>query len=171
MDRAIFPGLQGAPKMDLIAARAALLAEVQTSSFQRYAGKVLRNAKALEAGLLETGATLVSGGTSSHLLLLSLMSWDMSGRQLEAALSAAQVIANRNPIPFDNRPPSEASGLRIGSAALTTRGFDEAQFVRLGKLIGNVITSTNKHNGIANLSAFVKENTKGLPLFNEKWLA
>ncbi|MCC8960418.1 hypothetical protein H8B02_45580 [Bradyrhizobium sp. Pear77] len=121
--------------------------------------------------MLETGATLVSRGTSSHLLLLSLMSRDMSGRQLEAALSGANVIANRNPIPFDNRPPSEAGGLRIGSATLTTRGFDEAQFVRLGKLIGDVITSTNKHHGIASLSDFVRENTEGLPLFNEKWLA
>ncbi|MGY4182917.1 glycine hydroxymethyltransferase [Bradyrhizobium sp. USDA 4518] len=170
IDRAIFPGLQGAPKMDLIAARAALFAEVQTPCFQRYAREVLKNAKALENGLLEAGATLVSGGTSSHLLLLSLMSSDMSGRQLEVALSGAQVIANRNPIPFDRRPPSEAGGLRIGSAALTTRGFDEAQFVQLGKLIGDVVTSTDKHRGIASLSAFVRDNTEGLPLFNEKWL-
>lgn len=171
IDRAIFPGLQGAPKMDLIAARAVLLADVQTACFQRYARDVLRNAKALETGLREAGATLVSGGTSSHLLLLNLLNWNMSGLQLEVALEEAQVIANKNPIPFDKRPPSEAGGLRIGSAALTTRGFDESQFIRLGRLIGDVITSTNKDHGIASLSTFVKENTVGLPLFNERWLA
>ncbi|MES0033642.1 serine hydroxymethyltransferase, partial [Mesorhizobium sp. M0040] len=114
VDRAIFPGLQGAPKMDLIAARAVLLAEVQTSCFERYVGDVLRHAKALERGLIDTGAKLVSGGTSSHLLLLNLLKCDTTGIEIERSLLEGQVVTNKNPIPFDTLPPSKAGGLRIG---------------------------------------------------------
>ncbi|MER8930882.1 serine hydroxymethyltransferase [Mesorhizobium sp. M0859] len=171
IDRAIFPGLQGAPKMDLIAARAVLLAEVQTARFGEYARAVVRNAKALEGGLLEAGASLVSGGTSSHLLLLNLSKCNTTGREVELLLSEAQVIANKNPIPFDTLPPSKAGGLRIGSAALTTRGFDEAQFFELGILVGKVVMSIKSKEMIVDLMSFVERNTQGLPLFNQKWVA
>lgn len=170
IDRAIFPGLQGAPKMDLIAARAALLSEVTTVRFQEYAKDVLRNAKALERGLLYAGATLVSGGTSSHLLLLNLLRCRTTGNEVESSLLEAQVVANKNPIPFDTLPPSKAGGLRIGSAALTTRGFDEQQFFELGVMIGTVVTSACNHERVADLRSFVKESTQGLPLFNQKWV-
>ncbi|MER8950951.1 serine hydroxymethyltransferase [Mesorhizobium sp. M0809] len=170
IDRAIFPGLQGAPKMDLIAARAALLSEVTTVRFQQYAREVLRNAKALERGLLYAGATLVSGGTSSHLLLLNLLRSRTTGNEIESSLLEAQVVANKNPIPFDTLPPSKAGGLRIGSAALTTRGFDEQQFFELGGMIGKVVTTACNHDRVADLRSFVKENTQGLPLFNQKWV-
>ncbi|MER8912107.1 serine hydroxymethyltransferase [Mesorhizobium sp. M0854] len=170
IDRSIFPGLQGAPKMDLIAARAVLLAEVQTSRFQEYAKAVLLNAKALERGLVYAGATLVSGGTSSHLLLLNLLRCGVTGNEVETSLLEARVVANKNSIPFDTIPPSKAGGLRIGSAALTTRGFDEAQFFELGVMIAKVITSASNHARIADLRSFVKQNTQGLPLFNRKWV-
>ncbi|OHV76723.1 serine hydroxymethyltransferase [Ensifer sp. LCM 4579] len=171
IDRAIFPGLQGAPKMDLIAARAVLLAEVQTSRFKEYAKAVLSNAKALERGLTYAGATLVSGGTSSHLLLLNLLRCGTTGNEVETSLREAQVVANKNPIPFDTLPPSKAGGLRIGSAALTTRGFDEGQFFELGVMIGKIVTSASNPNRVADLRLFVQQNTRGLPLFNRKWVA
>ncbi|TIL34702.1 MAG: serine hydroxymethyltransferase [Mesorhizobium sp.] len=171
IDRAIFPGLQGAPKMDLIAARAVLLAEVQTDQFQEYSRDVLRNAKALERGLLCAGATLVSGGTSSHLLLINLLRCGTTGNEIEKSLLEAQVVTNKNPIPFDTLPPSKAGGLRIGSAALTTRGLAEEQFVELGVMIGNVVMSDRNHNRVADLRSFVNQNTRGLPLFNRKWVA
>lgn len=163
--------MQGAPKMDLIASRAALLAEVQTARFQEYAKAVLRNAKALERGLLSAGATLVSGGTSSHLLLLNLLRCGTSGNEIEKSLLAAQVVANKNPIPFDTLPSSKAGGLRIGSAALTTRGFDDEQFFELGVMIAKVVISLSNSERVAELRSFVKQNTQGLPLFNEKWVA
>ncbi|UVK57055.1 serine hydroxymethyltransferase [Mesorhizobium sp. AR02] len=171
IDRAIFPGLQGAPKMDLIAARGALLAEVQTPRFREYAKDVLSNAKALERGLLDAGASLVSGGTSSHLILLNLLKCNTTGLEIEGYLSEGRVITNKNPVPFDTLPSSKAGGLRIGSAALTTRGFDEARFFELGVLIGKVVTSTHKRDRIVDLRSFVDRNTQGLPLFNQKWLA
>ncbi|MER8562683.1 serine hydroxymethyltransferase [Mesorhizobium sp. M0578] len=171
IDRAIFPGLQGAPKMDMIAARAALLAEVQTPCFREYARDVLRNAKALEHGLIYAGVTLVSGGTSSHLLLLNLLRCGMTGNEMEDLLLEARVIGNKNPIPFDTLPPSKAGGLRIGSAALTTRGFDEGQCFELGVLIGKVVTSSRRRERVADLRSFVNESTQGLPLFGQKWVA
>ncbi|MER9133163.1 serine hydroxymethyltransferase [Mesorhizobium sp. M0768] len=171
IDRAIFPGLQGAPKMDLIAARASLLAEVQTVQFREYAKDVLKNAKALERGLIYEGVTLVSGGTSSHLLLINLLSCGTNGSQIEKALLQAQVVTNKNPIPFDTLPPSKAGGLRIGSAAMTTRGFNEEQFFEVGGMIGKVVMSEGNHDRVEELRSFVEQNTQGLPLFNRKWVA
>ncbi|RWE25719.1 serine hydroxymethyltransferase [Mesorhizobium sp.] len=169
VDRAIFPGLQGAPKMDLIAARAALLSEVTTARFQEYARDVLSNAKALERGLLYAGVPLVSGGTSSHLLLLNLLKCHTTGNEIEGSLLKSHVVSNKNSVPFDTLPPSKAGGLRIGSAALTTRGFDQHRFFELGVMIGNVVMSACSHDRMADLRSFVKESTKGLPLFNGKW--
>ncbi|WP_027681551.1 serine hydroxymethyltransferase [Rhizobium leguminosarum] len=171
VDRAVFPGFQGAPKMDLIAARAALLAEVQQPRFRDYACSVLTNAKALERGLKDAGAELVSGGSSSHLLLIDLLKCDTTGAEIEKALLQSGVATNKNPIPFDTLPPSKAGGLRIGSAALTTRGFDEAQFFNLGILIGNIIASHDKNKGLQTLTAFVRASVEGLPLFNHKWVS
>ncbi|UVK48301.1 serine hydroxymethyltransferase (plasmid) [Mesorhizobium sp. AR07] len=171
IDRAIFPGLQGAPKMDMIAARAVLLSEVQTDRFREYARDVLRNAKALERGLVHAGVTLVSGGTSSHLLLLNVLRCGTTGSEIERLLMEAHVVANKNPIPFDTLSPSKAGGLRIGSAALTTRGLDEGQFVELGGMIGKVVMSASNPHRVADLRSFVEQNTQGLPLFNRKWVA
>ncbi|TIV55931.1 serine hydroxymethyltransferase [Mesorhizobium sp.] len=171
IDRAIFPGLQSAPKMDMIASRAVLLSEVQTECFQEYAKEVLRNAKALERGLLDEGVHLVSGGTSSHLLLLNLSKSNTSGLDVEQALLEADVVSNKNPVPFDTLPPSKSGGLRIGSAALTTRGFEEEQCFELGVLVGLVVASGCAPSKVADLKSFVRDNTKGLPLFNPRWMA
>ncbi|RWL81958.1 MAG: serine hydroxymethyltransferase [Mesorhizobium sp.] len=171
IDRAIFPGLQSAPKMDMIASRAVLLAEVQTERFQEYAKAVLRNAKALERGLLDVGVHLVSGGTSCHLLLLNLSKSNTSGLDVEQALLEADVVSNKNAVPFDTLPPSKSGGLRIGSAALTTRGFGEEQCFELGVSVGLVVTSGCAANKITDLKSFVRENTKRLPLFNPRWMA
>ncbi|MER9871368.1 serine hydroxymethyltransferase [Mesorhizobium sp. M0136] len=170
VDRAIFPGLQGAPKMDLIAARAVLLGEVQKPRFQEYCADVLKHAKALERGLVYAGATLVSGGTSSHLLLINLLRCGTTGVEIERLLSEGHIITNKNAIPFDTLPPSKSGGLRIGSAALTTRGFREEQFFEVGVMIGKVITSGRNRDMVADLRSFVKKNTAGLPLFNPKWM-
>ncbi|MES0033569.1 serine hydroxymethyltransferase, partial [Mesorhizobium sp. M0040] len=91
--------------------------------------------------------------------------------EIERSLLEGQVVTNKNPIPFDTLPPSKAGGLRIGSAALTTRGFNEEQFFELGVMIGKVVTSTSKQDIVADLRAFVKTNTQGLPLFNRNWVA
>jgi glycine hydroxymethyltransferase len=139
IDRAVFPGLQGGPFEHAIAAKAVCLKEAMTPEFVAYQQQVVRNAQALARRLQERGHRIVSGGTDNHLLLLDLTPLGVTGKKAAADLERGGIITNKNAIPFDTRPPFEASGLRMGSPAVTTRGFTEAEMVQLADWIDTIL--------------------------------
>lgn len=156
VNSAIFPGTQGGPLMHVIAGKAVAFAEAATDEFKSYQHRVVKNAKMLADTLIEGGLKLVSGGTDNHLLLLDLRGQDMSGKELEARLDSVRITANKNTVPGDPRGPRETSGMRFGSPAVTTRGFDEEDMRLVGELI---IKATLDFD---NQKHFIKENVKEL---------
>ncbi|MBM3517601.1 MAG: serine hydroxymethyltransferase [Alphaproteobacteria bacterium] len=139
INSAVFPGLQGGPLMHVIAAKAVALKEALTPEFRRYAGAVVANAKIVAETLMARGIEVVSGGTDSHLLLVDLRTKRLTGRQVEEALERARITTNKNAIPFDPEKPTVTSGIRIGTAAITTRGFGVAECREVGAAIADVI--------------------------------
>ena len=139
LNSAIFPGIQGGPLMHVIAAKAVAFKEALDPSFVAYQTQVLKNAKVLERVLKERNINIVSGGTQNHLLLLDITSTEFSGKEAEAALGRANITVNKNSIPNDPRSPFVTSGLRIGSPAITTRGFKEAQCELVANLFADVV--------------------------------
>jgi len=135
IDKAVFPGLQGGPHVNQIAAIGVALYEAMQPSFKKYARQVVKNAKALAAELKKLGWHIISGGTDTHLFLVDTMSRGISGREASDKLEKAGIIVNKNAIPFDRRSPVDPSGIRIGTPALTTRGFKEKDFKKLARLI------------------------------------
>ena len=126
IDKGIFPGTQGGPLMHIIAAKAVCFKEAMSDEFRKYQHQIILNAKALEAGLRENGVRMVSGGTDNHLILIDLCDTDISGLQLETWMEEANITVNKNMVPRDRRKPTETSGLRVGTPAVTTRGLREA---------------------------------------------
>ncbi|MFT4694780.1 MAG: glycine hydroxymethyltransferase [Francisella sp.] len=139
LNSAIFPGIQGGPLMHVIAAKAVAFKEALDPSFVAYQTQVLKNAKVLERVLKERNINIISGGTQNHLLLLDITSTEFSGKEAEAALGRANITVNKNSIPNDPRSPFVTSGLRIGSPAITTRGFKEAQCELVANLFADVV--------------------------------
>ncbi len=139
LDSAVFPGLQGGPLMHVIAAKAVAFGEALRPEFKDYAQRVIDNARALADALMASGMNIVSGGTDSHLMLVDLRPKGVTGKAAEASLERANITCNKNGIPFDPAPPAITSGLRLGSPAGTTRGFGQAEFRRIGKLIAEVV--------------------------------
>jgi glycine hydroxymethyltransferase len=139
LDSAVFPGLQGGPLMHVIAAKAVAFGEALRPEFKDYARRVIENARALADALMASGMNIVSGGTDSHLMLVDLRPKGVTGKAAEASLERANITCNKNGIPFDPAPPAVTSGLRLGSPAGTTRGFGQAEFQRIGKLIAEVV--------------------------------
>jgi glycine hydroxymethyltransferase len=140
IDAMVFPGMQGGPLMHVIAAKAVAFQEAMQPQFATYQQKVIENARTLAQGLKDLGLRLVSGGTDNHLILVDLTSLGITGRQAEAALEEVGIIVNRNAIPFDPRPPQIASGIRLGTPPVTTRGFDSQQMKRIAQIIMQVLT-------------------------------
>ena len=139
VDRSIFPGMQGGPLMHCIAAKAAAFGEALRPEFRYYLQRIVDNAKALAQALQGEGLRLVSGGTDNHLMLVDVGAAGVTGRETEEALDDVGITVNKNAIPFDPRPPRVASGIRIGTPAVTTRGFGHAEMEELGELIAAVI--------------------------------
>lgn len=139
IDKAVFPGVQGGPLMHIIAAKAVCFLEAMQPEFVAYQKQVILNAKALAAGLAAQGFRIVSGGTDTHLLLLDVFSKGIRGRDAERALDEAYITVNKNKIPFDTNPPVNPSGIRLGSPAVTTRGFKEAEMDEVAGLIAQVL--------------------------------
>ncbi|MCS7314025.1 MAG: serine hydroxymethyltransferase [Bryobacterales bacterium] len=139
IDRSVFPGVQGGPLVHVIAAKAVCLKEAMTPEFAAYQKQVVANARALALGLREAGFRVVSGGTDTHLLLVDVFSRGLRGRDAEQALDAAHITVNKNTIPFDVNPPLNPSGIRLGSPAVTTRGFREAEMREVAELIAMVL--------------------------------
>src|SRR5438477_15724 len=135
VDRAVFPGLQGGPLMHTIAAKAACFRIAATEAFREYQTQVRANADALSESLVEEGLDVLTGGTDTHLLLLDLRASEWTGKDAEDRLDEVKLTVNRNTIPFDERPPTVASGVRIGTPAATMRGFDEDDFREVGAIV------------------------------------
>ncbi|MBQ8934579.1 MAG: serine hydroxymethyltransferase [Lachnospiraceae bacterium] len=135
IDRAVFPGAQGGPLMHIIAAKAVALGEALRPEFKDYQAQIVKNAKVLADTLTAGGIDLVSGGTDNHLMLLDLRKLNMTGQELEDRLDRVHITVNKNSIPGDTRPPMETSGIRIGTPAVTTRGFKEEEMKIVGDLI------------------------------------
>jgi glycine hydroxymethyltransferase len=136
IDKAIFPGIQGGPLMHIIAAKAVALGEALTDEFKEYQKQIVKNAACLAEALKEEGFTIVSGGTDNHLMLLDLRSMNLTGKEFEHMLDEVHITANKNTIPADPQSPFVTSGLRIGTPAVTSRGFKEAEMKKIAHWLG-----------------------------------
>jgi glycine hydroxymethyltransferase len=165
INSAIFPGLQGGPLMHVIAAKAVALGEALKPEFRVYQKQVLENARTMAATLAQRGARIVSGGTDSHLFLVDLRAKGLTGKDAEAVLAKAHITVNKNAIPNDPEKPFITSGIRIGSPAITTRGFAEIECEELGHLIADILEAPDDEVSLAQARAGVAELTKKFPVY------
>jgi len=165
INSAVFPGLQGGPLMHVIAGKAAAFKEAQEPSFIDYQKQVIANAKALAETLISRGLRIVSGGTDSHVMLVDLRAKKMTGKEAERVLGEAHITCNKNGIPNDPEKPMVTSGIRLGSPAMTTRGFKEAEARQVGHFIADVLDNPNDPENIAKVRAQVSELTKRFPVY------
>jgi glycine hydroxymethyltransferase len=142
VDKAVFPGLQGGPLMHTVAAKASCFRIAATQAFRDYQAQIRRNADALSDTLMERGLDVLTGGTDTHLLQLDLRNSDWTGKDAEERLHDVRITANRNTVPFDERPPTVASGVRLGTPAMTMRGFDDDDFREVGEIIADALTES-----------------------------
>lgn len=168
IDKSIFPGIQGGPLMHVIAAKAVAFGEALQPEFKEYQRQVIANAQALAAGLEEEGLRIVSGGTDNHLLLVDLQGIDITGKAAEHALDAAGITVNKNTIPFDPASPFVTSGIRLGTAAMTTRGFKEDDMQEVARLIGRVLKQHEDESVLAEALQDVRTLTAKFPLYPER---
>ncbi|MBT8562171.1 serine hydroxymethyltransferase [Polynucleobacter paneuropaeus] len=166
INSAVFPGLQGGPLMHVIAGKATAFKEALEPSFKDYQKQVIANAKALAETLTERGLRIVSGRTESHVMLVDLRAKKMTGKEAERILGEAHITCNKNGIPNDPEKPMVTSGIRLGSPAMTTRGFKEAEAKQVGHLIADVLDNPHDANNIAQVRARVTELTKRFPVYS-----
>ena len=165
VDKAVFPGMQGGPLMHVIAAKAVCLKEAMSDSFKAYQRQVRVNATTLANRLMARGIKLVSGGTDNHLMLVNLIELGVNGKQAQEALDLAGITVNKNTIPFETLKPYLASGIRIGTPALTTRGMQEAEMELIGDLIYKVLTNPDSEEVRAEVKSAVDSLCKQFPLY------
>jgi len=165
VDRSLFPGVQGGPLMHVVAAKAVCLREAAQSAFGDYQRQVVRNAARLAGALAAQGFRIVSGGTDNHLLLVDVFSRGLTGRASEEALGRAGITVNKNAIPFDEQPPMVASGIRLGTPALTTRGMAEAEMDTVAELIGRVLSAPDDERVAGIVRAEVERLCRKFPLY------
>jgi len=166
LDRAVFPGLQGGPLMHVIAAKAVALGEALSEDFRTYQRRILADAKRLATRLEERGFRIVSGGTDNHLFLLDVASKGLTGKLAEEALEAAAITVNKNAIPYDEKPPMVASGIRIGTPALATRGMGEEEMDLVGDLIAEVLAEPESDAVRADVRQRVEALAARFPLYD-----
>lgn len=164
IDKAIFPGMQGGPLMHIIAAKAICFKEALSDEFKNYASQVVKNTNVLANELMNRGFELVSGGTDNHLILVDLRNKNITGKECESLLDSIGITVNKNCIPFEERSPFVTSGIRIGTAAVTTRGFKENEMLIIADLIDKVVK--NKNGNVEFLTKEVSKVTKKFPLFS-----
>jgi glycine hydroxymethyltransferase len=166
IDRAVFPGVQGGPLMHIVAAKAVCFREALDPSFAEYQRQVVRNAQQLAATLSADGFRIVSGGTDNHIVLLDVFSKGLTGKVAEKALGAAGITVNKNAIPFDQNPPMVASGIRLGTPAMTTRGMREPEMAQIGHLISRVLAAPDSADVHAQVKAEVEALCRTFPLYS-----
>jgi glycine hydroxymethyltransferase len=167
LDRAVFPGVQGGPLMHIVAAKAVCFKEAMEPAFKDYQRQTLANAQRLATALSAQGFRVVSGGTDNHLMLVDVFSKGITGKAAEAALGKAGITVNKNAIPFDQNPPMVASGIRIGTPAITTRGMGEPEMDQIGELIARVLAAPEDDRAIAMVKTEVERLTQRFPLYPE----
>ena len=165
VNRSLFPGVQGGPLMHVIAAKAVCFEEATEPSFVQYQQQVVRNASRLAVAISDRGFRVVSGGTDNHIVLVDVFSRGLTGKVSEEALGKAEITVNKNTIPFDEQPPMVASGIRLGTPALTTRGMTEAEMDTIADLIVRVLSAPEDDNVIRMVRDEVKELCRKFPLY------
>ena len=165
LNRITFPGIQGGPLVHVVAGKAICFKEAMTPEFKAYAQQVVDNARVLAETLLGEGFRLVSGGTDNHLILLDVGAMGATGKEAEEALGNAGMAVNKNAIPFDTRPPMVASGVRIGTSALTTRGMKNEEMKVIGKWIADAIRERESESALEGIGKKVKDLTASFPLY------
>jgi len=167
LDRTMFPGVQGGPLMHVIAAKAVCLKEAAEPGFTDYQRQIVANAQALAAALTAAGFRLVSGGTDNHLMLVDVFSKGITGKVAEAALGKAAITVNKNAIPFDQNPPMVASGIRVGTPALTTRGMREREMETVAELITRALRTPDDDGALGMVRTEVEALCRKFPLYPE----
>jgi glycine hydroxymethyltransferase len=167
LDRTVFPGIQGGPLMHIIAAKAVCLKEAAEPAFAEYQRQIARNAQTLARALSSAGFRLVSGGTDTHLMLVDVFSRGITGKVAEAALGKAGITVNKNAIPFDQNPPMVASGIRIGTPAVTTRGMKEPEMEIVAGLIARALATPEDDGALGMIRAEVEVLCRKFPLYPE----
>jgi len=168
IDKTVFPGIQGGPLMHVIAAKAVALKEALSDEFKQYQNQIVKNAKKLSEKLMEKGFRIVSGGTDNHLMLVDLRNKNITGKEAETALEKAGIIVNKNMIPYDDKPPTVTSGIRIGTPSVTTRGMKENEMELIAELIDEVIRNYQNEDKLNKISLKVKELCDAFPLYKER---
>lgn len=165
IDSAVFPGIQGGPLEHVIGAKAVAFGEAIDSPFGDYAKQVIANARALAKAMIDNGFNIVSGGTDNHLMLIDLRNKNVNGKETEKALVKADITCNKNMVPFDDKTAFTTSGIRLGTAAITTRGLKEADMATIAGLINEVVMNLNDETVIAGVRKKVNELMESKPLF------
>src|SRR5690349_13381648 len=168
IDKTVFPGMQGGPLVHIIAAKAVCFLEAMQPAFVDYQKQVVANARALAQSLMDEGFRVVSGGTDTHLMLVDVFSKGVKGKEAEQALDRSRITVNKNAIPFDTNPPLNPSGIRLGSPAVTTRGFGEAEMREVGELISEVLHNIANEEALAVVRQKVNALTSRFPLYQWK---
>ena len=166
IDKMVFPGMQGGPHNHTTAAIAVALKEASKPSFKKYAQQIVKNAKVLAQTLKQQGLDLISGGTDNHLILVDLTKTQVTGKQAEKALEKVEIYVNKNMIPYDLRTPFNPSGIRLGTPALTTRGFKQKDMKVIGQLIAQVIYNIDNPQILKKVRTTVKQLTQKHPLYS-----
>jgi glycine hydroxymethyltransferase len=168
INASVFPGNQGGPLMHVIAAKAVALREASTPAFREYQKQIVANAKALAEGLLRRGFRLLTGGTDNHLIMLDLRGAEITGKLAEETLGKARITVNKNAIPNDPRPPFVASGVRIGTPAVTTRGMKEPEMDAIAELIRGALAAVGDDDALARLGNEVRELCRRFPFYRHR---
>jgi glycine hydroxymethyltransferase len=164
IDKSLFPGLQGGPLMHVIAGKAVAFGEALQPSFKTYAASVIENAQVMAETLSAAGMPIISGGTDTHLMLVDVTPSGLSGRQAEKALDKVGITVNKNTIPGETRPPTQASGIRIGSPAVTSRGFGPDDMRAVGRMIAEVLQAPEDEALLARVREDVRALASRFPL-------
>ena len=168
LDRTVFPGVQGGPLMHIIAAKAVCFKEAATPEFAEYQQRLVKNAARLARALQSAGFRIVSGGTDNHIVLVDVFSKHITGKLAETALGAAGITVNKNAIPFDQNPPMVASGVRLGTPAVTTRGMGETEMDLIAEFISRVLAAPEDINVLARVKTEVEALCRKFPLYPER---
>jgi glycine hydroxymethyltransferase len=167
LDSEIFPGIQGGPLMHVIAAKAVAFRQAQTEEFKTYQQQIVKNSKRLAAKMQEKGYRIVSGGTDTHLTLVDLTSRGITGKEAQDLLGTVNITVNKNLIPYDRLPPGQASGIRLGTPAVTSRGMNEAEIEKIADFIDRAIASKNDPVKLEKIKSEVSQLTGKFPLYPE----
>ena len=166
VDKFVFPGMQGGPLMHVIAAKAVAFKEALSPAFKRYQQQVVANARVLAQGLLDRGYKIVSGGTDTHLMLVNLTNKGVTGKEADAALDAAGIIVNKNAVPYDEKPPAVASGIRLGTPIVSTRGMKEAEMREVVALVDRVLQHRQDQGVLEEVRSQAKALCSRFPIFH-----